>query len=162
MEALGRPPVFVETHAPGAFVRGDGNDLQHARAKVSPYAFNWFALPVIVTAIGSLAVGWSVLRRERTSPVGRALFFVTVVLGVWFGASALMLLANDYFTALMWTQVAYLAVPLLPVAIYLYLAVGLRVYQSQKILIGAMGSAALVFIGLAQGSRLLLSGVERH
>lgn len=129
---------------------------------MSHYVFNWFALPPIVTSLCSLAVGLLVLRREWTSRVGQALFLVTAIISIWFAASALMYSAAGSSTALVWTHVAYAVVPLLPTAIYLYIAVGLRVYQSQKVVVWALVLASLAFVGLAQASHLLLSGVEKH
>jgi PAS domain S-box-containing protein len=129
---------------------------------MSHYAFNGFALPPIITALCSLVVGLRVLRREWTSRVGEALFLGTATISIWLAASALMYLAADPSTAFFWAHVVYIAVPLLPAAIYLYATVGLRHYQSEKVFVWTLILAAFAFTGLAYASHLLLSGVEKH
>ena len=126
------------------------------------YVFNWFALPLAFTALCSLAVGISILRREWRSRVGAALFLVTTTISVWFGASALAYCSTNAGTAVFWTRIEYMAVPVLPAAIYLYIAVGLRIYHRQKFLIWALFVIAAAFTGLVHSTGLLVSGVMRH
>jgi PAS domain S-box-containing protein len=129
---------------------------------MSHYAFNWFALPPIITALCSLAVGMYVLRRDWTSRLAEAVFAGTAALSVWLGGFGLMYLAADESTAFLWARVAYYAVPLLPGAIYLYITIGLRHYQREKALVWVLLLTALAFVGLTHTTRLLISGVERH
>jgi diguanylate cyclase (GGDEF)-like protein/PAS domain S-box-containing protein len=129
---------------------------------VNNYAFNWFALPLILTALSSLVVGTLVLRRERMSPVGGAVFLVTATLSVWLGASAAAYCSTDPETGLFWTEVAYIGVPLLPATLCLYALVALRLYQRLRVLLWTAMAVAIVFVGLANKTDLLLSGVEKQ
>ena len=129
---------------------------------MSHYAFNWLALPPALTALCSLVVGLLVLRREWTSRVGGALCLVTATISVWLGASAVAYCSTDAQTGLLWTRLAYIGVPLLPAALCLYATVALRLYQRLRILVWAAVIAAVVFVGLANGTQLLVSGVQRQ
>jgi diguanylate cyclase (GGDEF)-like protein/PAS domain S-box-containing protein len=129
---------------------------------VSNYAFNWFALPLILTALSSLVVGALVLRRERMSPVGGALFLVTVTISVWLGASAAAYCSTDPVTGLFWTQVAYIGVPLFPATLSLYVLVALRQFQHLRVLIWTAMGVAVAFVALANKTELLISGVEKQ
>ena len=126
------------------------------------YAFNWFALPLILTSLSSLVVGALVLRRERMSPVGGALFLVTATISVWLGATAVAYCSTDAATGLFWTQVAYVGVPLLPATLSLYALVALRLYQRLRVLLWAMMALAVAFVFLANTTELLISGVQKQ
>ena len=69
---------------------------------MSHYAFNWFALPPLVTALCSLLTGLMLYRREWTSRVGQALMGVTFAIAFWFVASGMLYLSVDESTALLW------------------------------------------------------------
>jgi diguanylate cyclase (GGDEF)-like protein/PAS domain S-box-containing protein len=129
---------------------------------MTDYVFNWFALPLALTALCSLAVGISILRREWRSRVGAALFLVTTTISVWFGASAFAYCSANAGTAVFWTRIEYMAVPVLPAAIYLYIAVGLRIYHRQKFLIWTLFVTAVAFTGFVHMTDLLVSGVVKH
>ena len=129
---------------------------------MSHYAFNWMALPPGFTALCSLVVGLLVLRREWTSRVGGALCLVTATISVWLGASAVAYCSTDAQTGLFWTKLAYIGIPLLPAALCLYTTVALRLYQRLRIFVWAAGAAAIAFVGLANDTQLLVSGVDRQ
>ncbi len=126
------------------------------------YAFNWFALPLILTALSSLVVGVLVLRRERMSPVGGAVCLVTATISIWLGASAVAYCSAGPETALFWTRVAYIGVPMLPATLSLYALVALRLYQRLRVLLWATMAVAAAFVGLANETDLLIAGVERQ
>ena len=102
---------------------------------MSHYAFNWFALPPLVTALCSLLTGLMLYRREWTSRVGQALMGVTFAIAFWFVASGMLYLSVDESTALLWARISYIAVPLLPATVFLYISIGLRSYDKQKMLV---------------------------
>ena len=129
---------------------------------MSHYAFNWFALPPFFTALCSLAVGLWVLRRDWASRVGATVFAGTATITVWLASFGIMYLAADASTALLWARVAHIAVPFLPVSIYLYFTVGLRRYHRDKLLVWAFVVVALASAGSALATQYLVAGVQRH
>ncbi len=129
---------------------------------MSNYAFNWFALPPLVTALCSLAVGLWVLRRDWASRVGATVFAGTAAITVWLAGFGIMYLAVDASTALLWARVAHIAVPFLPVSIYLYFTVGLRRYHRDKLLVWASIVVALASVGTSLTTHYLVAGVQRY
>jgi two-component system, cell cycle sensor histidine kinase and response regulator CckA len=129
---------------------------------VSHYAFNWFALPPFVTALCSLLTGVMLYRREWSSRAGQVLMAVMATLGFWFATAGMLYLSADASTALLWARICYVAIPLLPSALYLYSSVGLRFYDRQKILVWLSFLAGIVFIVLAYNTDLLLEGVRKY
>ena len=126
------------------------------------YAFNWFALPPLVTALCSLLTGLMLYRREWTSRVGQALMGVTFAIAFWFVASGMLYLSVDESTALLWARISYIAVPLLPATVFLYISIGLRSYDKQKILVWSSFLAGIVFVVIAYNTDLLISGVHHY
>jgi diguanylate cyclase (GGDEF)-like protein/PAS domain S-box-containing protein len=126
------------------------------------YAFNWFAVPPLLTAAFSLAVGLLVLSRDRGSPVARALFLLTAVISLWMGATAGAYCSIDAGTALAWIKAAYIGVPMIPAALCLHVSVALRLYQRMKVLVWSVWVAAVVLVGLSHDALSLLAGVEKQ
>ncbi|MBN1322019.1 MAG: response regulator [Thermoleophilia bacterium] len=129
---------------------------------MSHYDFNWFAILPLVTATCCLVVGFVILRRDWTSHVGQALFGGITALVIYLGAFGMMYLAANPPTALLWARAAHVAIPLLPVAIYIYITVGLRQYKRDKVLVWGSVVLALAFIAMVFGGDLLLADIEKH
>lgn len=129
---------------------------------MAQYGFNAFAVPPLVVALASLAIGLFVLGRERGSRVSWMLLAATVAIAVWFGSSAGAYLANDPAAALRWMRIEYIAVPMLPTLLYLYGSVALRTYRYQRPLLAGLATVSTIFVVLAQRSDLLLKGVQQH
>ncbi|HET6260676.1 MAG TPA: histidine kinase N-terminal 7TM domain-containing protein, partial [Chloroflexia bacterium] len=86
----------------------------------SNYHFSLYSVPTLVVMAAILALGILVVVRERASFVSLAFFSVTFVVSVWlFGFSWIYSSANEQ-TALAWARVAYLGVPFIPPAVYLF------------------------------------------
>ena len=129
---------------------------------MSHYAFNWFALAPLLTAACTLGMTVTLYRRERSSRVGQALLLVTGTVTYWLVTSAMMYFSADESTAMLWARITYIIVPMLPVAIYLYVSVGLRIYQHQRVTLWAAFLTSFVFVLFAYNTDLLLSGVENR
>jgi PAS domain S-box-containing protein len=129
---------------------------------MSSYAFNWSALPLFVTAVGCLAVGTWVLRREWPSRLAVSVFAGSAAMTVWLGAFAMMYLSADPATAFVWARAGHAAISLLPAIVYFYVAVGLRRYKSQKTFCWSLALIGCAFGGMSVGSGLLISGVEKY
>jgi hypothetical protein len=71
-------------------------------------------------------------------------------------------LATDPAIALLWVRIAHIAVPLPPVAIYVYTSLALRQYQTLKILVWLVVLVALANVGLDLSGNYLVAGVEKH
>ena len=87
---------------------------------------------------------------------------VTFAIAFWFVASGMLYLSVDESTALLWARISYIAVPLLPATVFLYISIGLRSYDKQKILVWSSFLAGIVFVVIAYNTDLLISGVHHY
>jgi PAS domain S-box-containing protein len=126
------------------------------------YVLNWLAFPPFLTAFCSLALGLWIFLRESQSQLRRVLLFGLVCTAVWLGAFGFMYMSADAGTALMWARLAHLAIPLLPVCIYMYVTVGLRELRRDIGLVLAAVAVSVAFMVLAFSTRLVVADVDKH
>jgi PAS domain-containing protein len=63
---------------------------------------------------------------------------------------------------MLWSRLAHLAVPFLPMAIYFYVTVGLRQYQRDKLLVWSSAVVSIAFVVLTLSTHLVVARVEKH
>jgi PAS domain S-box-containing protein len=128
----------------------------------SNYHFSLYSIPTLVVMSAILALGILVVVRERASFVSLAFFSVTFFVSVWlFGFSWIYSSANEQ-TALTWSRFAYLGVPFIPPAVYLFTVSVLRIWKQNVLLVTASWIIGAVFSTLSLFSDLLLTGTHSY
>ena len=126
------------------------------------YSWNPHALPWAVVGGALFVLAAVIYSRQRASRVAVLFCFMIVLVGVWFGGFAGMLLATDAGAATIWARVALTAVCLLPAAIYDFTMTALRLYSSRKIVVNLVWIAGGLFAALAAFTGSIVAGVTAH
>jgi PAS domain S-box-containing protein len=126
------------------------------------FVWNAFALPWAVVAIALFGLAGVVYGRQKASRVAVLFCGMIVLVGIWFGAFAVMYLAADADVAAMAARVGLAGVCFLPAAIYDFTATALRLRSSRRALLLAAWIVGAAFAGVALFTRGLAGGVSRH
>jgi len=126
------------------------------------YHWNPHALPWAVVGGALFVLAAVIYSRQRASRVAVLFCFMIVMVGVWFGGFAGMLLTDDAGVAAVWARVALTAVCLLPAAIYDFTMTALRLYSSRRVVVNLVWIIGGVFAALAALSGAIVGGVKRH
>lgn len=128
----------------------------------SQYTFNPYAIPMFVAAAATFLFGAAVLIQERGSRVGRLFFYMTFAGGIWLFSFSWMYCAVEEQIALVWAKVGYLAVTLIPSAIYDFSMVILRLEGQRRIWRRVSWSFSALFALSVLLSDALVQGVYRY
>ncbi|MGH9459311.1 MAG: EAL domain-containing protein [Thermoanaerobaculia bacterium] len=82
------------------------------------YEITAAGLPNVITAVGIVALGVMFAVRDRFSALSRRFLTLTLAAGNWLFAFAWMYWSVSEATAFFWARVAFLTIPLIPVALY--------------------------------------------
>ncbi len=126
------------------------------------YGLSLYAAPVLFTFVAIISFGFFVLIKERRSPVKWSFFLLTVVMGGWLFAFGWMYSATNAATAYRWARMAYLAVPFIPAAGYLFTIKVLRLYDQKKRQILAFFAASAFFSYLLVGTPWMIGGLYHY
>ena len=126
------------------------------------YHPNINALPWAIVGGALFVLAGVIFARQRASRVAVLFCAMIVLVGVWFGGFAGMLLASDADVARVWGRIALAAVCLLPAAIYDFTATALRLYSARRLLVRVIWVIAAVFAALAAFTGALVPGVTAH
>ena len=108
-----------------------------------------------------IALGVVVVRR-RVSRLAVAFAAVVVSASIWLISFTFLYLARDADIALAWARISYWGIPLIAPAIYQFIVETLCLYPRRRFAVFAAWTVAAMFIVIATGSDLLLSGVQRY
>ena len=75
------------------------------------YAANLLAIPVALTGVAMILFAALVLWRERVSPIGASLFWLSLLLGFWLFTSAATYSATSEAVASFWAAWAFWSCP---------------------------------------------------
>src|SRR5437867_4457445 len=109
-----------------------------------------------------LALGLSVLARERVSRVSLAFFLMTLTVGIWLFAQSLVYSSAGPDIALRWARAGYLGVPFIAPATYLFTVVVLRIYRQYRVVVWAGWILAVLFSAAALWTDALFDGVKEY
>ncbi|HEX6179005.1 MAG TPA: PAS domain S-box protein, partial [Thermoanaerobaculia bacterium] len=125
------------------------------------YAFSAFAIPTLLTAIVTIALGVLVLRLHPTR-VSRAFLSMAAAVTVWMGAFTMLNVSRNPEVARFWVNVGYFGVPFIAPALYTFAVEVLRIQGRRRIAvwIGWIGAAMAAL--LVVSSDLIVSGVDRY
>ncbi|MEA2488627.1 MAG: hypothetical protein QOH21_419 [Acidobacteriota bacterium] len=126
------------------------------------FVWNAFALPWAIVAIALFGLAATVYARQKASRVAVLFCGMIVLVGIWFGAFAVMYLATDAGVAAIAGRVGLAGVCFLPAAIYDFTATALRLRSSRRVLLLAAWIVGAAFAGVALFTRGLAGGVSRH
>jgi PAS domain S-box-containing protein len=126
------------------------------------YHYNPHALPWAVVGGALFVLAGVIFSRQRASRVAVLFCAMIVLVGVWFGGFAGMLLATDAGVATIWARVALAGVCLLPAAVYDFTTTALRLYSSRKVLVNIVWMIGVFFAGVAAFSSGIVGGVKAH
>lgn len=128
----------------------------------SHYVFNPYAVPMFLAAAATLLFGAAVLIYERGTRVSRLFFSMTFIGGVWLFSFSWMYCAAEKETALAWGKVGYLAVTLLPAAVFDFSMVILRIERQRRIWRGVVWFFSALFALLLLLSDAFIVDVYRY
>ncbi len=116
-----------------------------ALLKLSAYAYSVYALPTFIVAAACLVLGVAVVLRERGTRISLAFLAIVVLASTWLSSFSMMYLAVESATALAWGRLAYLSIPSLPPAIYLFSSLVLQNYRQHRARIWMGWGLALIW-----------------
>jgi PAS domain S-box-containing protein len=96
------------------------------------YTFSVFSIPTAVVSVGIFILGFVLYIRERASRISLAFFLMTLAFSEWFFAFSFLYSSNNESVALFWAKAGYIGVPCIPAAIYLFVVIGLGIFQNWK------------------------------
>ena len=96
------------------------------------YTFSIYSIPTAVVSVGIFILGFVLFIRERASRISLAFFLMTLAFSEWFFAFSFLYSSNNESVALFWAKAGYIGVPCIPAAIYLFVVIGLGIYQNWK------------------------------
>jgi two-component system cell cycle sensor histidine kinase/response regulator CckA len=114
------------------------------------------AIPTIATAVATAVLGLSVLVRERGSRVGFAFAQVTWLVALWLAALSSLYLTDDPATAVWRARSLYVSVPFIPVAIYRFSVLMMRIDERRRAWIRVLFLIAAAFsVGMVATGRFV-------
>jgi PAS domain S-box-containing protein len=96
------------------------------------YSFNPYAIPMLVTGVALIALGFIVLVAERTSRVSLSFFIMTGIAGIWLFCYSFMYGAATESVASSWAVMGQLGVTFIPAAVYHFTVGTLEIYPKYK------------------------------
>ena len=126
------------------------------------YTLNALAIQTFITALAVFTLGIFAISRERGSRVSTAFLCVTLTIGVWLFADAVMYCANSEQIALWWAKASYIGVALIPAASYHYSVLVLREdrkYEKRARYVWIIG---FFFLMLVLATDMLFSSLYRY
>src|ERR1700682_6145183 len=126
------------------------------------YRWNAHALPWMVVGIALFILAGASSRRQRASRVAVLFCLMIVLVAVWFGGFAGMLLAGRAGGAVVWARVALAGVCFLPAAVYDFTRTALRLSTARRTLVRGVWAVAIVFALITLFSRAVVGDVRLH
>lgn len=126
------------------------------------YAFNPYAVPVLVTAMSIFLLGVVVLILERKASTSLSFFLLTFMTAAWLFSFSWMYFAINKDTALMWVKIAYLAVPSIPSAVYLFTTEILKKRRQRKWILRITWTLSLLFIIAIFNTHSLIGNLRHY
>jgi PAS domain S-box-containing protein len=102
---------------------------------IANYTISLFSLPTAVVSTGIFFLGFWILIRERANLLSVAFFLMTLAFSEWFFAFTFMYSCTNESIALFWAKFGYIGVPCIPSSIYMFVVLGLGIYQQWKTLV---------------------------
>ncbi|HEX7193180.1 MAG TPA: ATP-binding protein [Thermoanaerobaculia bacterium] len=121
-------------------------------------AGNLYALPWALIAIILIALAIIIFRRQRASRVAVLFCAMIVLVAIWFGGFAAMLVRGSETFA----KIALAAIALLPAAIYDFTATALRIGRRREAAIKAIWAGGGIFAILTIATRLIVGSLKGH
>src|SRR5262249_12258902 len=110
----------------------------------------------------ALLLGVSVAWRQRGTRGGLLFLLVPLTIAAWAACFSLMLCARDAAVALVWARAAYLAIPLIPAAVYSFTLASTRSERPRRQRAVLLWLLAAACLGLFVGSDVFLDGLHRY
>ncbi|MGA7615508.1 MAG: EAL domain-containing protein [Thermoanaerobaculia bacterium] len=128
---------------------------------IEEYFANGFALPTVVTAIAVLLLGSIVFYRERDSGLGPLFSLICLGVAHWLLSVSLVYSSRFAITALMWSRIAFLSIPLIPAAVYHFAAALIGVSRERRRMVLALWGVAAFFAATMSSTSMFVYGVRR-
>jgi PAS domain S-box-containing protein len=126
------------------------------------YYFNVHSLPLVLTALASLALGVTVLTYERFTPVSRIFFLVTFTSSFWFFGFSIMYSSSVEEVAIWWAKITYLIVTLIAPSVYTFTVAVLGIYNRFKKVVWLSWLIFISFSIISWATDFVIEGVYRH
>jgi diguanylate cyclase (GGDEF)-like protein/PAS domain S-box-containing protein len=128
----------------------------------SAYQFTPHAVAVMLTAFAVFATGVVFSVRQWRYRVGRLFGAVTLPIAWWLFCFGLMAASASANTALLWSRMGYLAIPLITPAAYHFSVTLLRLYARRRRVVWLGWACALIASAAGGFTPLVVAGVHRH
>jgi HD-GYP domain-containing protein (c-di-GMP phosphodiesterase class II) len=123
------------------------------------FIYNIYALPNLVCAILSLAVGIFVLANNINFPVNRSFFCLALIISLWQLGTSLVLFSQNAETAYLWSKFVYFGAIFIPSTTYYFIIIFLnRENQKKFVLISYL--VGIIFLIWLLMTNHFLSGVN--
>ena len=126
------------------------------------YRASWFALPTALTACTMLALGLTVLLRERDSRVALSFFIMTVTAALWLAGYSLMYCAQTTWVAAAWSVFGHIGITLIPASVYHFTVNTLQLYSRYRRRVWLVWSICSVFLATIFFSSAFLKGIHLY
>jgi PAS domain S-box-containing protein len=123
----------------------------------NPHALPWALIAVVLIALAII-----IFRRQRASRVAVLFCAMIVLVAVWFGGFAGMLVAGRVGVGEIWAKLAIAAVCLLPAAVYDFTATALRIGERREVVIRGVWVGSAIFAILTIATGWIVNGVRLH
>jgi diguanylate cyclase (GGDEF)-like protein/PAS domain S-box-containing protein len=122
---------------------------------MTSYAFNEYALPLLITGLAVLFLGALTLAQERGSRVAGPYVLMSLTLAVWSLAMGAMYLSADAAVAATWARVGHVGLLFFPTVAYQFTRRVLDRRGHDPVLLGGIVSSLLLLIPVVSGTALL-------
>jgi PAS domain S-box-containing protein len=126
------------------------------------YSFNVFAIPTVITAISTLALGLVVLIGERQSRVSIPFFVMTLTATVWLSGYSVMYTAQNETVGTYWALIGQAGIIFIPAAVYHFTVGTLDIYRQHKNRVWLAWLVSAGFLATALWSDTFVDGVYSY
>lgn len=111
----------------------------------SNYTPSIYSLPTAIVSLVVFILGLVNFIRENASRISLAFFILTLVYSEWFFAFTFLYSSNNDQVGLFWAKAAYIGIPCIPAATYMFVTIGLGIYRQWSRVAWAVWVLALMF-----------------
>jgi PAS domain S-box-containing protein len=134
--------------------------MSPATFQLSSYSINLWAIPVACAALTLASLSLKLFYQERLERTSLTLNLVTFFMLIWQFSFFFMYSSTNASVALWWAKAAYLGVPFIPAALYLFVITALDLYDKHKRLNAIIWALSLFSSILIVGTDLVVSKVK--
>jgi len=126
------------------------------------YGVRLSAIPLLATSVAALSLGAWVVWQQRGRRVGLLFLLMPLTIAAWLVCFSLMLCSVDEALAGVWARAAYLAIPLIPAAVYGFTLAATQPRPGRAWRAAALWLLSALWVVLFVRTDLLMDGLHHY